>query len=298
MGYEPVKRLKGGAELWYLSPFRDEGEPSFVTSYFGKWIWNDFGDTGGTVIDFVMRHEGFHRVSEALHFLRKRYHSDLFRAIGQNEGVKSFRSATLQEKNNLQRLELLTVTPVKHLAIWEYLLEKRCLPSSLIERYLREITYCNHDSGKIFFAFGMENHSGGYEIRSASDEFSFKSALNGRDVSFFQGSGATHTHLSLFEGMTDFISLLALRQQEIPRHDVIVLHSLSSIKRLITFLDSKPYQHIYTYFDNNRAGQEGTRQVMNLFTKANVISCSHTFAPYTDLNDVLVANIKTSAVNR
>ena len=70
LGYEPTEITKGGAEYWYCSPFRKEKEPSFHTSYLGgKWIWNDFADSGGTVIDFVMRHEGYTKVSDALRFL-------------------------------------------------------------------------------------------------------------------------------------------------------------------------------------------------------------------------------------
>ena len=44
LGHIPVKTAKAGRELWYRSPFRDEKEPSFHTSFLGgKWIWNDFG---------------------------------------------------------------------------------------------------------------------------------------------------------------------------------------------------------------------------------------------------------------
>lgn len=33
LGHIPVKTTKAGRELWYRSPFRDEKEPSFHTSF-------------------------------------------------------------------------------------------------------------------------------------------------------------------------------------------------------------------------------------------------------------------------
>ena len=56
-GHEPVESRYNGRELWYISPFRYEKEPSFHTTHkYGKWIWNDFGrsdvEWNGTVIGF------------------------------------------------------------------------------------------------------------------------------------------------------------------------------------------------------------------------------------------------------
>ena len=74
LGYEPTAIKKGGNEYWYRSPFRSEKDASFHTSYLGgKWIWKDFGDIGGTVIDFVMRHERLNSVKEALSYLEGIY---------------------------------------------------------------------------------------------------------------------------------------------------------------------------------------------------------------------------------
>ena len=79
LGYEPISIKRGGFEYWYASPFRKEKEASFHTSYLGgKWIWNDFADSGGTVIDFIMRHERYNRVGDALKFLDNMFQGQLF----------------------------------------------------------------------------------------------------------------------------------------------------------------------------------------------------------------------------
>ena len=63
LGYQPQKIR--GSDYWYLSPFRDEKEPSFKTNR-NKNVWYDNGNgKGGKLVDFVME---FYRcdISEAL----------------------------------------------------------------------------------------------------------------------------------------------------------------------------------------------------------------------------------------
>ena len=63
LGYQPQKIR--GSDYWYLSPFRDEKEPSFKINR-NKNVWYDHGiGKGGKLVDFAME---FYRcdVSEAL----------------------------------------------------------------------------------------------------------------------------------------------------------------------------------------------------------------------------------------
>jgi DNA primase len=53
IGYTPMKTYKGGVELAFRSPFRSEATPSFFVNV-QKNVWNDFGDSGGTVLDFAL----------------------------------------------------------------------------------------------------------------------------------------------------------------------------------------------------------------------------------------------------
>lgn len=48
LGYSPVRRQ--GNSLWYKSPFRDEGEPSFKVNT-ERNLWYDFGaGRGGNIV--------------------------------------------------------------------------------------------------------------------------------------------------------------------------------------------------------------------------------------------------------
>ena len=127
LGYEPTSIKKEGKEYWYLSPFRKEKDASFHTSFLGgKWIWNDFGDRGGTVIDFVMRHENYHNVSDALLFLDKFYNQKNI-SIASNSERKS-KVIPLTEKT----LRLEKVIALTNNSLIEYLTKERSIDFSKI----------------------------------------------------------------------------------------------------------------------------------------------------------------------
>lgn len=302
LGYEPVKERKGGYELWYLSPFRSEKEASFITSFLGgKWIWNDFGDIGGTVIDFIMRHEGFTSVKEALAFLDKMFQGNLFtkpssKRVGDlhpnHPDLFSFKQQRREAADRApaeRELRFLEAHTIKNPIINHYLEKERCIPKNVADCYLLEVKYRNLKNQKDYFAFGMKNESGGYEIRAASDQYSFKSALQVRDISLLPGRYPERKIVNIFEGMTDFLSLLVMYNTLQLSGDAIVMHSLSSFARTKEVIEQQAYETINTFLDNNKAGEEGTKRFKETFT-GKVESQSHLFVPYTDLNDALVAN--------
>lgn len=298
LGYEPVKVTKGGRELWYRSPFRNEKEPSFHTSFLGgKWIWNDFGDAGGNVVDFVMRHEGV-QFKEALAFLRNLYQGSLFEHSGRAGGLTqkpaslvSFQQQSEQEETppeEQRELEFLEAHEIRNPAILDYLEKQRKIPACLARLYLKEVKYRNKTRNKVFFAFGMENESGGYEIRAASDRYKFKSALIKRDITVIRGRDSKQVLVNVFEGMTDFLSLLVMLKTDRLKEDAIIMHSLSSSNRTVEVIRQKGYAQIDTFLDNNAPGQRFTEKFMAAFLE-QVTSHSQFFAPHIDLNDALKA---------
>ena len=139
----------------------------------------------------------------------------------------------------------------------------------------------------------MKNESGGYEIRSASDEYVFKSALVKRDISVIRGRGASPRSVNVFEGMLDFLSLLVLQNATQLEGDAIVMHSVSSFKRTIEFIEGLGYEKVFTFLDNDRVGFQYTQHFKSKFL-GKVIHQSHINKNYKDLNDLLV-NRNTSS---
>jgi len=277
LGYQPIKQVKNGLELWYLSPFREEQEPSFHTSFLGgKWIWNDFGDKGGTVIDFIMRHENLYSVGEALRFLESFNH----------QGDFSFQPLKKVTSQNLERdLELLSVQDIQHPSIISYLTNTRCLDRTIIQKYLKEVRYKNCNTGKEYFAFGMQNQSEGYEIRVASDYYPFKSALKKKDVTFISGKSSGKS-LHIFEGMTDFLSLLTLEKIDQLEGDAIILHSTKLLDRASEFIQKNTYTQINAFFDNDPTGKK-TLEALKLAFGNKVSDQSQLYHPHKDLNELL-----------
>lgn len=282
-GHEPVKTVKGGNELWYLSPFRSEIEPSFHTSFLGgQWIWKDFGDIGGTVIDFIMRYKNYYQVGDALKYL-----DQLFAT---NHSVKQYskpQKTTKKEYSN--QLQFIEAKEIQHPSIINYLKLERKIEESIFRKYLKEIHYKNLGNGKQYFAFGMLNQSNGYEIRVASDDYPFKSSLIKKDISLIKGFKPSHKVVNIFEGMSDFLSLLTLMKTDQLPGDAIIMHSLSSLQRTTDLIKAAEYQSIHTYLDNNRSGREHTEQLSQAFGNT-LQNESELFLPHEDLNDFLKSN--------
>jgi hypothetical protein len=300
LGHQPVKSQKEGNELWYTSPFRAEAEASFHTSFLGgKWIWKDFGDIGGTVVDFAMRYHNVSSVRDALAWLDTLFQQlpsagKLVAAQSASEQPSLFsfqqqRGAAAPVAEDSRQLEFLAAQTISHPVILEYLVEERHIPQDLALRFLKQVSYRNTATGKEYFGFGMENMSGGYEVRVASSKYDFKSALKARDITLIQGSSPERGAANVFEGMLDFLSLLVLLGTKSLAGDAIIMHSLSSFQRAADFIRGKGYGRVNTFLDNDRAGQECTQRFISEFGVV-VTSQSEYFANYNDLNDALRAN--------
>lgn len=299
LGHLPVQEKKNGYELWYRSPFRDEQAPSFHTSFLGgKWIWNDFGDKGGTVVDFAMRYKNYTSIKDALEFLDSLFQPSLFNAVpsrpqpSNRQPPFSFQQqphrGAVENFLEDRQLELIEAKPIENPIIFSYLSEERGIPAPLARRYLQEVRYRNTATGKEYFAFGMPNQAGGYEIRVASSKYGFKSALKARDITIIPGNGSEPGTVQVFEGMTDFLSLLVMTGAEQLPADTIIMHSLSSFQRASDYIRSEGYQTIKTYLDNDKAGQQGTERFKANFG-AMLLPQGEAFAPHHDLNDLLIA---------
>lgn len=281
LGHHPVKTTNQGQELWYHSPFRKDKTPSFHTSYLnGKWIWNDFGGNGGNVIDFALTHLGTKNVSQALAFL-----DELTGRVGEPKPVDASFFSIKASPASSTALKFLSAIPVTNPQIKSYLTTNRCIPEPLISRYLTEITYQNTKTKKQFFAFGIQNRAGGYEIRSASDDHPFKSVIGKRDITVVPGSRPKSGIVSLFEGTLDFLSLLAIMNLNQLEGDAIVMHSLSSYDKTAQVLTQSNYQTINLFLDNDQSGVDVAFRFLQQFP--NAINQAVLFQPYGDLNSFL-----------
>jgi len=302
LGHEPSKVLKGGRDIWYCSPFRKEKEPSFHIREGREydWIWYDFGHDGAsTILDFIMQYQSTDKRG-ALAFLDTLYPNyKNRRALGEghNSNQVSFlfpSQSSTQEghlKNKVERhrdFQLVRVLPIKSEAVFSYL-ESRCIPRRIASKYFRLVQYSHKErpSQKPYFGFGVQNESGGWEVRSASDNPKeiFKTAISAKDITIIRG-GQGSDEVSVFEGMMDFVSLLAMYGKEQLNGDAIILHGLKLYGRAAKIIQKNGYKRVHTFLDNNTSGQEATLKFISDFGHS-VENHSDSFLPYVDLNDAL-----------
>ncbi|MEO1262059.1 MAG: CHC2 zinc finger domain-containing protein [Bacteroidota bacterium] len=307
LGFDVKKVERGGTEHKYLSPFRTEKEPSFNVNL-TKNSWYDFGEAeGGNTLDFAIKYLRSNgrasRVPDALSWLETKMGRSKFsgRAGEKNINQKNLFSFSQQSppqaaKKNLPKLEVdrdlefVKVSPLQSPLIFSYL-EGRRIPRELAKKYLVLIHYRNKNkpSQKPYFAFGMQNRSGGYEIRSASDDpkLVFKSALIARDITIVSGKKGREA-VNIFEGKLDFLSLLVILQTDQLAGDALILNGLQSYGFAKAYIKEQDYKTINTFLDNNGPGQNTTQDFANDFPGL-VFNQSPIFLPHVDLNDALKA---------
>lgn len=123
----------------------------------------------------------------------------------------------------------------------------------------------------------------------------YKSAFIARDITVIRGFRSGNGVVDVFEGMTDFLSLLTMMKTDGLAGDCIVMHSLSSYNKTSAFIKEKGYSAINTFLDNNRSGQEFTDKFIKDFG-AKVALQSEMFLPYEykDVNEMLKGECKSS----
>ncbi len=292
LGYEVKKKEKGGTEWRYLSPFRNEAEPSFYVNT-KKNVWFDHGEGEGSrsVVDFGVKflqsNGRASSVSDVLDWLKGLGFGGIDTLSLFSDDTSRFVSNVGEAKSDL---DFIRAKPVSHPAIFQYL-SSRGIPENLVRKYLVEIQYRNLIKDKVFFALGMKNQSDGYEIRSASDKMPFKSALIKRDISFIPGQSKDKiTHINVFEGMTDFLSLLVLLNSNALGGDALIMHSLSSYSQSLDFINNNQYKTANLWLDNDTSGIK-IAQKFKSEACAEVLDQSDRYSKHKDLNRALQASI-------
>lgn len=261
----PVKTTN--KEAWYYGFQRNERTAS-VKVDLERNMYYDFGiGEGGSIIDLVMTLKRFREVSEAIKFLKE---------FAQIEPVHIDQIApppTPREK----QLFILQEEDLSHQALLQYL-EKRCIPSSIAKHYCKQITFKIRD--KILFGIGFQNDRGGYEIRN---HFFKTSSSPKAETKFLFG----HEIVLVFEGFFDFLSFATLCPNFEIKYDVVVLNSLSNMKKITPEFWSE-YLSIFAFFDNDSAGQNALEKLKSQYK--NVVDFSGHYLPYNDLNEWLTNN--------
>lgn len=261
-GFSPVRENQNSA--WYLSPLRNEKEASFkVSKILNRWYDHGIGK-GGNIIDLVIGMNNNCSVQEALSILDR---TEPFFSFQQQNTLSGLKSEA--------EIRIGKILPIRHPALIHYL-EQRKINVKVAGRYAREVLYSMHN--KKYFAIGLENVSGGWELRNPY----YKNASSPKDYSFFSTSKKL---LSITEGMFDLFSLLTLYPGLPHKSDFLVLNSLSFTGHIQNVALS--YSKVGLYLDNDPAGKKATKQLLG--DLSNSVDMSALYEGKKDLNQLLTA---------
>jgi hypothetical protein len=282
LGFKPTR--ENAEEAWFLSPLRDEKTASFKVNK-KKNVWYDHGEgIGGDNIKFVCVHlerqNESHTVSDAL-----RYISNMTGYVPSIAPVQSSDDVPRDPKLFVQ-----DVKEIEHLAL-VYYLEKRGVPVKLARPHLKQVQVQNKETGKGFFALGLLNEEGGYELRNPF----FKGSVGKKSISFIRGTVPKPEGVHVFEGFMDYLSILADVNRECLDDDAIILNSLSCLKHATPYIKNYGYKTAWTWMDNDEAGQKATQSLEDFFKTERELShrpMNEAYTPYKDVNNWLVQKLK------
>lgn len=280
MGHSPSSTRQN--DLWFYSPFRNEKTPSFVVNL-SKNVWYDHGEgMGGNAIGLICtyleRDNRSHTASDALRWLSE--HAP---------DIKPLPRAPIQIAPPVLSFILQRVSALQTKYLIDYV-KDRGINVSIAKRYLREVDFHHSASRKTFKAIGLRNVDNGLELRNRA----FKGSIGPKDISFIRGSETSGAVVHVFEGMFDYLSALLYEEGKRFKEDVIILNSVSNIKRAFPYIENHTYSEIHTWFDNDRAGEKA-RAVIEEFaakTGMKVRPQNSIYAPHKDVNAWHLANLE------
>ncbi|SFB75788.1 CHC2 zinc finger [Zunongwangia mangrovi] len=266
LGHYPSKTTV--KEAWFLSPLRSETQASFHVSYH-KNRWYDFGlGKGGNCLDLIIALKQC-SIAEALQFL----------ANDQQLTISDLKNPSLSfhkqiSKKKKEGINILCVQELSNIQLLRYA-KKRGIPRELIRGLTSEVHFELY--GKPYYAIGLQNRRGGYELRNAF----YKASSSPKSYSYFQQNG---NGLIITEGLFDYLSLALLDPELFFTRDHIILNSLSFIQEIIKGFEGYP-DPIFLFLDHDAAGDHMTSYLLEHFAQA--IDLRYRFYPHKDLNEKL-----------
>lgn len=275
VGLKPTRSYN--QESWFLSPLRFEKTASFHV-HNGKNVWFDFGEAiGGNVIklaqEILRSHGQAASVSDALNWLD--------RLMGSNVVYLTFEKPTETKKEPVYSLDYLS--PITKPILLQTLYQ-RGIPLSIAQKFLKQASVLNGNTGRLTTALAWHNENNGYEIAKPG----FKASVGSKAISFIRGQKPKPPGIHVFEGMMDFLSVITQLEGRPLQDDAIILNSVSIIPQILPYLYQYGYSVGYTWMDNDAAGLKAQQSLTHIFQQEHSLMV-HTpmnavYRPFKDVN--------------
>lgn len=262
MGIRPSK-VKAGY-CFYLSPYRVEKTPSFKVHPI-KNLWVDFGDgnSGGTLIDLVLKMNPEYSISDAIQEIATISGSSFFLHSPILSSVKP-------SEKEPPGITIIKTKPLgSNGAITDYL-HSRGISLETASEFCREVYYSIGD--KRYYGLGNPNENG-WAIRNK-----YWKGCTAQGVSHYRNNAA---ELCMFEGIFDLMSYVEMRKADRYRLDFMVLNSLANLKKAMPEIEK--YKHVNLFLDRDKAGKAASEELVNSLPGS--LDQSKVFHPFKDLNE-------------
>ena len=263
LGHFPTKT--NDKEAWFLSPFRSEIQASFkVSKKLNRWY--DHGEgKGGNVIDLIC-------------LITKGTVKEALQIMAQEEPSFSFQQQPILEKERNHAITIMYAKPIHHLGLRKYLHE-RGISIATASKFCKEVHYTF--KGRNYFAFGIKNDSGGWELRNKY----YKNSSSPKDITHIKNG---NDKLIITEGMFDLLSILDSTKNLESEYDFLVLNSTAFLNKAMKVIDD--YHQIDLYLDNDKNGKTTTQKL--IAHSNNCLDKSSLYEGFKDRNEWLIFNAK------
>ncbi|MEZ6117756.1 MAG: toprim domain-containing protein [Pirellulaceae bacterium] len=168
---------------------------------------------------------------------------------------------------------LIDEKPLTSKALIAYL-DERGIPAGVASSLVREVHYRHGD--KNYFALGLPNESGGFEIRNPY----FKGTIGNKDISIVPGPTG---RVFVFEGMFDFLTAVARFGGKLDG-TALILNSVALKEKAVDWLRQHEPTVIELYRDNDRSGEELAAYFSENLSQPTIVDWSTLYQGHNDLN--------------
>ncbi|WP_081980912.1 toprim domain-containing protein [Cellulophaga sp. Hel_I_12] len=265
LGHFPTRETD--KEAWFLSPLRSETQASFkVCKKLNRWY--DHGEgIGGNVINLICQIKPC-SVKSALAFIKEQMETSFF--LQQHPILKE----EVQELETNHTITILKVKELKHPALAQYL-KVRGISIEKAKELVKEVHY--QVKGKNYFAIGLQNDSGGWELRNKY----LKNSCSPKDMTSIKKG---HSKLLITEGMFDILSLTEINKKLISEYDFLIMNSIGFLEKVK--LISREYEIVDLYLDNDSNGKLTTENLLKVSNKFK--DKSKLYDGFKDMNEWLI----------
>ena len=271
LGHLPTKQNE--KEAWFLNPFSTENQASFKLDKRNN-VWYLYSEgIGGNNTDFMMKYLRA-SVKEVLEWAEKQN----FSSFQLQNGIYS--------KKITQNYAITEIKELQNVNLKNYLHQRGL--SQVVHQLIKEVHFTIGE--KNLYAIGFENRSGGWELRNSF----YKGSLLKKDISVINlnNNYEKNKNIVVFEGFIDALSFVEMKP--FFNGDLLVMNSISLINKTKEHL--KNYSEINLFLDNDKSGENCKTSILKSFPEAK--DHSGIYFPHKDLNEYLVAKIKTEIENQ